>query len=277
MIRSSRQMPDSDWPIKNTAYLPIAKRLQAKMKGLYLMAGFDEKQRRCKLCGNSHSDSDMSEEHYPARNTGNEDVVAVDLGKMFETFTSESIHAEIREKLSHGERLENITGDIFDTQLATSLFPKGRTARTLCRKCNTFLGKYDESYLRFFKLDGSPKSINGFQLHTKYQIIKAIYAKFLSIPEAASESFDFIDFIRDDESTVYNGNWKIYFVKRDFSSDLMGMKDIRTGKITFDEGVVYELSDDKFIFNLMNFPKHSCFEMTNLFDILNTEKELQIG
>ena len=176
------------------SYLPIAQRLQAKMKGLYLMAGFDEKQRRCKLCGNSHSDSDMSEEHYPARNTGNEDVVAVYLGKMFETFTSESIHAEIREKLSHGERLENITGDIFDTQLATSLFPKGRTARTLCRKCNTFLRKYDESYLRFFNLDGNPKSINGFQLHTKYQIIKAIYAKFLSIPEAASESFDFIDF-----------------------------------------------------------------------------------
>ena len=52
--------------------------------------------------------------------------------------------------------------------------------------------------------------------------------------------FDFIDFIRDDDSTVYNGNWNIYFVKRDFSSDLLGMKDIRTGKITFDEGVVYE-------------------------------------
>lgn len=191
---------------------------------------------------------DMSEEHYPARNTGNEDVVAVDLGKMFDTFTSESVHAEIREKLNHGETLENITGDIFDTQLSTSLFPKGRTARTLCRKCNTFLGKYDEAYLRFFNLDGTPKSINGFQQHTKYQIIKAIYAKFLSIPEAAGEAFDFIDFIRDDDSTVYNGNWNIYFVKRDFSSDLLGMKDIRTGKITFDEGVVYELSDDKFIF-----------------------------
>lgn len=75
-------------------------------------------------------------------------------------------------------------------------------------------------------------------------------------------------FIRDADSTVYNGTWSVYFVKRNFSSDLMGMKDIRTGKITFDEGVVYEMSDDKFIFNLMNFPKHSCFEMTNLFDIL---------
>lgn len=232
---------------------------------------------RCRLCGKYFTDADMSEEHYPARNTGNEDVVAVDFGKMFDTFTSESVHAEIREKLSRGEPLENITGDIFDTQLATSLYPKGRTARTLCRKCNAFLGKYDEAYLRFFNLDGNPKSINGFQQHTKYQIIKAIYAKFLSMPEAADESFDFMDFIRDDVSTVYNGNWNIYFVKRDFSSDLLGMKDIRTGKITFNEGVVYELSDDKFIFNLMNFPKHSCFEMTNLFDILKKNYKLVEG
>ena len=37
----------------------------------------------------------MSEEHYPARNTGNEDIVAVDLGKMFDTFISENVHAEI--------------------------------------------------------------------------------------------------------------------------------------------------------------------------------------
>lgn len=39
--------------------------------------------------------------------------------------------------------------------------------------------------------------------------------------------------------------------------------------IEFDEGVVYELSDDKFIFNLMNFKKHDCFEMTNIFSILD--------
>ena len=79
------------------------------------------------------------------------------------------------------------------------------------------------------------------------------------------------------DSTVYNGTWSVYFVKRNFSSDLMGMKDIRTGKITFDEGVVYEMSDDKFIFNLMNFPKHSCFEMTNLFDILKKNYKLIEG
>lgn len=241
------------------------------------MARFEENQQRCRLCGNSCSDSDMSEEHYPARNTGNEDIVAVDLGKMFDTFTSESVHSEIRKKLSNGQTFENIAGDIFDFQLATSLFPKGRTARTLCRECNTFLGKYDEAYLKFFNLDGQPKAVKGFRQHTKYQIIKAIYAKFLSIPEAENETFDFIDFIREEDSTVYNGNWNIYFVKRDFSSDLLGMKDIRTGKITFDEGVVYEMSDDKFIFNLMNFPKHICFEMTNLFDILKRNYNLVEG
>lgn len=174
------------------------------------MVVFDEKQHRCRLCGNYYSDSDMSEEHYPARNTGNEDVVAVDLGKMFDTFTSESVHAEIREKLNHGETLENITGDIFDTQLSTSLFPKGRTARTLCRKCNTFLGKYDEAYLRFFNLDGTPKSINGFQQHTKYQIIKAIYAKFLSIPEAAGEAYAGFLFLDKNDMPMVALHWEKY-------------------------------------------------------------------
>lgn len=33
----------------------------------------------------------------------------------------------------------------------------------------------------------------------------------------------------------------------------------------------------KFIFNLMNFPKHSCFEMTNLFDILKKNYKLIEG
>lgn len=114
-------------------------------------------------------------------------------------------------------------------------------------------------------------------LNIWHQIIKAIYAKFLSVPETQDEELDFLDFIRDADSTVYNGTWSVYFVKRNFSSDLMGMKDIRTGKITFDEGVVYEMSDDKFIFNLMNFPKHSCFEMTNLFDILKKNYKLIEG
>ena len=50
------------------------------------MTASTEKQCKCRLCGDYFSDNEMSEEHYPARNTGNEDIVAVDLGKMFDTF-----------------------------------------------------------------------------------------------------------------------------------------------------------------------------------------------
>lgn len=236
-----------------------------------------EKTYKCKLCGSIYEYRDMSEEHYPARNTGNEDIVAVDIGRMLDTIVSENMHSEIDQKLNNGQKLEDITGDIFDTQLASSLYPNGRTARTLCRKCNTFLGKYDEAYLRFFNLDGNPKSINGFQQQTKYHIIKAIYAKFLSLPEAQNEDFDFIDFVKEKNTTIYNGIWHLYFVKRDYSSDLFGMKDIGTGRIELDEGVVYEMSDEKFIFNLMNFTKHECFEMTNIFDILHKNYRLVEG
>lgn len=224
---------------------------------------------RCKLCNNEYFEEKMSEEHYPARSTGNEDIVALDLVKMIDTMQSENMYTEVSDRLRFGETFEQITDNVFDTRLSKPLYPNGRTARTLCQKCNTFLGKYDEAYLKFFNCDGNPKTIKGFQLLTKYQIIKAIYAKFLSVPEAVDEKFDFIDFIKDDKSTNYTGTWQLYFVKRDFSSDLLGLKDIGTGKAEFKEGVVYEMSDDKFIFNLMNFPKHSCFDMTNIFDILN--------
>lgn len=94
------------------------------------MTASTEKQCKCRLCGDYFSDSEMSEEHYPARNTGNEDIVAVDLGKMFDTFISENVHAEIRQKLDNGQTLESIAGDIFDSQLATSLFPKGITSKS---------------------------------------------------------------------------------------------------------------------------------------------------
>ena len=176
-----------------------------------------------------------------------------------------------------GESIEAINDEVFDTKLTESVFPKGRTARTLCKKCNTFLGKYDEAYLKFFNADGNPGVINGFQISTKYEIIKAIFAKFLSVPETQNESFDFIDFIKDQNLREYTGKWNLYFVKRDFSSDLLGFKDIGTGKATFSEGVVYEFSDDKFIFNLMNFEKHSCFNMTNIFNILKKNYTLVVG
>lgn len=232
---------------------------------------------RCRLCNNVFFEEEMSEEHYPARSTGNDDVVALNLIKMVDILQSENMHTEVAKRLSLGEKPRKIVDDIFDNRLSKPLYPNGRTARTLCQQCNTFLGKYDEAYLKFFNCDGNPKTIKGFQLLTKYQIIKAIFAKFLSVPEAINENFDFIDFIKDKQSMSYTGTWHLYFVKRDLSTDVLGLKDIGTGKAEFDEGVVYELSDDKFIFNLMNFPKHSCFDMTDIFDILNKNYDLLEG
>lgn len=232
---------------------------------------------KCKLCGMLFYNEEMSEEHYPARSVGNEDIVALDIGKMIDSFQSKKIGKSVRNKLSCGESFEQISGDIFDNQLSESLYPQGRTARTLCRKCNTFLGKYDAAYLKFFSLDGEAKGIKGFSKNTKLQIIKSIFGKFLSVPEAENEEFDFLNFLKDESATEYSGRWIIYFVKRDFSSDFIGMKDIGTGKITFDDGVVYELSDDKFIYDLMNFEKHSCFAMTSIFDILKKDYALVKG
>ncbi|MBE7046434.1 MAG: hypothetical protein E7396_03360 [Ruminococcaceae bacterium] len=222
----------------------------------------------CKLCGQEFDNKEMSEEHYPARSTGNEDIVSLDIVKMIDSIMSGEIHNEILRRSTKGEEISDISENIFDTQLSKSLYPDGRTSRTLCKECNTFLGKYDEAYLKFFNVDGNPKIVKGFQQITKLEIIKAIYAKFLSLPESVDEKFDFLEFIKNKNMTTYNGIWKLYFVKRDFSSDLLGMKDIGTGKVVFDEGVVYEMSDDKFIFNLMNFEIHSCFNMTSIFDIL---------
>lgn len=215
----------------------------------------------------------MSEEHYPAHSVGNDDIVSFDIAKIGD----EEIHQEIRARFLQGEQVKDIADDIFDTKLSTSLYPKGRTARTLCRQCNTFLGKYDKAYLKFFDVDGKAEKIKGFQQRTKYEIIKAIYAKFLSVPEALEEDFDFLEFIKDETLYNYNGKWNLYFVKRDFSCDLFGLKDIGTGKEIFDEGVVYELSDDKFIFNLMNFEIHTCFKMTNIFDILKDKYTIVEG
>ncbi len=232
---------------------------------------------KCRLCRNLFTYEEMSDEHYPARSTGNDDIVAFNIVKMLDLAQSSVHQAMIRERLGRGEPFETVSGEIFDNELSTSLYPKGRTARTLCKRCNTFLGKYDEAYLKFFNCGGDPQKIKGFQLTTKLRIIKSIYGKFLSIPETQNEEFDFVDFIRDEEKTDYSGKWKIYFIKRDFSTDIMGFADIQTGSIEFSEGIVYEMSDDKFIFNLMSFPKHSCFEMTNLFDLLNKDYKLTIG
>ena len=47
------------------------------------MDGLQETRCRCKLCGAIFKDSDMSEELYPARSTATDDIVALDVIKLF--------------------------------------------------------------------------------------------------------------------------------------------------------------------------------------------------
>ncbi|MDD6236929.1 MAG: hypothetical protein PUB00_06055 [Clostridiales bacterium] len=232
---------------------------------------------QCRLCKRLFPITEMSEEHYPARCVGNTDIVGVDIIKLVDQLQSTEMRDYIIQSMENGNSDEQAIGDYFDEKVAKSLYPKGRTAQTLCRECNTFLGNYDKCYLRFFNENGNPKAIKGFQKATKIKIIKSIFAKFLSVPEAENEAFDFIDFIKNENAERYDGLWKLYFVRRDFSSDIFGMPDIGTGRAEFEEGIVYELSDEKFIFNLMNFPKHDCFEMNDIFDILERNYKPVIG
>lgn len=67
----------------------------------------------------------------------------------------------------------------------------------------------------------------------------------------------------------YERKWRLYFIKRNHTTDLSGFTSLNTGKLELGEGVVYEFSDDKFIYNLVSFDKHDCYSMTNMFDMLN--------
>lgn len=232
---------------------------------------------KCKLCGKQYPENEMSEEHYPAKSVGNNDIVKLNLMKVFDSLNNEEFLKTIEKRIKNGESIHEVAGEYFDNEIAESAFPLGRTARTLCRECNTFLGRYDEAYLKFYLNEGNPSVIKGFQKKTRVYIIKSILGKFLSIPEAQEEVFDFLDYLRDDEREKYEGSWHLYFVKRNINSDLMGMMDISTGKLSYEQGVVYELSDEKFIFNLMNFEKHSCYEMTDFFDILKANYTITDG
>ena len=176
----------------------------------------NEQKVQCRLCEQYFNDEDMSDEHYPAHSVGNDDIIELDLTKFMDTLMGDN--PELKEAISaatkNGEDPKECADKYFDQHLAKDLYPKGRTARTLCRKCNTFLGKYDEAYKKFYSEDGDPKKVKGFQKQTKIQIVKAIFAKFLSIPEAQDIHFDFLDFICNPEEMEYHGAWKLYFIKR---------------------------------------------------------------
>jgi hypothetical protein len=183
----------------------------------------------------------MSEEHYPAKSTGNEDIVALDFGKMVDSIMSGKVIENFYQKENQGKTLEEVSSDFFDKELSHSLYPKGRTARSLCRECNTFLGKYDEAYKKFYDNDGAPIIIKGYQRPTRLKIIKAIFAKFLSVPECKVLDFDFIEFLNNENQEEYKGQWNLYCVKRDYSTDLLGLGHLATGVMTYDEGVIFLL------------------------------------
>ena len=65
---------------------------------------------KCKLCGMMFEYSNMSEEHYPARNTGNYDIVELDLCKLIDAFQSAELHSEIIHRANNGENIEDIAG-----------------------------------------------------------------------------------------------------------------------------------------------------------------------
>ncbi len=236
-----------------------------------------EKKYLCRLCQQYVTKQEISEEHYPARSVGNDDIVAVDVGKLLDSFLSEETYEELAIGIHNGKTIKEMADQYFDEKLSIPLYPNGRTAKTLCRKCNTFLGHYDKAYLKFYDVNGDPKAVRGFQKSTKLAIIKAIFGKFLSVPEASKEHFDFIDFLTNESCDTYQGMWHLYFIRRDYSSDFMGMADIGTGKLTFSEGLVYELSDDRFIFDLMNFERHKEFEMNSIFDLTDDHYSLITG
>ena len=168
-----------------------------------------KRSKQCALCEKFFKNSEMSEEHYPAKSTGNEDIVALDLGKMVDSMMSGKVIEKLFHKDNKGKTLEEVSGNLFDEELAQPLYPQGRTARSLCRQCNTFLGKYDEAYKKFFDNDGSPSIIKGYQKLTRLKIIKAIFAKSYQFLSAKGRILILLHFFktRIKKRTKVNGNY----------------------------------------------------------------------
>lgn len=219
----------------------------------------------------------MSEEHYPAKSTGNDDIVALDFGKMIDSIRSGKIIEKLFQQDNQGKTLKEVSSNFFDKELSHSLYPKGRTTRSLCRECNTFFGKYDEAYKKLYDNDGSSSIIKGYQKQTRLKISKDIFAKFLSVPECKGWKFDFVDFLNNENQAEYKGKWKLYCIKRDYSTDMLGLSHLATGELVYDEGTIFELSDAKFIFHLMDFESHEGYTSLNMLDLLNKTYTLVNG
>ena len=60
----------------------------------------------CKLCNNQYTYDEMSEEHYPAKSVGNDDIGNFDLTKFIDIFDSESIKEDIYQKLKQEKKFQ---------------------------------------------------------------------------------------------------------------------------------------------------------------------------
>lgn len=237
----------------------------------------NKRNHQCRLCQEYYKYDELSEEHYPAKSVGNDDIVKINLVELYDSVISLDVLNHPSRTGKNYKTLEEISNDYFDDVLAEDIFPKGRTSRTLCRDCNTFLGKYDEAYKLFFDNDGNPSIIKGYAVTTKIKIIKALYAKFLSVPECSEYDFDFLNFIRDKNQNNYEGEWGLYCVRRDFTSDILGFGDLETDKMEWDEGVIFEISDEKFVYHLMNFEPHKEHRTMEMWNILKKNYSLVYG
>ena len=102
------------------------------------MKDLNDKSYKCKLCGKYFLENEMSDEHYPARSVGNEDIVAFDIVKAMDVIQSKEFRNEITNKLANNVAFEDVVGDICDEKLSKPLYRAGRTARTLCQNVIPF-------------------------------------------------------------------------------------------------------------------------------------------
>jgi hypothetical protein len=63
------------------------------------------------LCQEYFKNSNISEEHYPAKSTGNDDIVALDFVKMIDSMMSGEVNKHIYDQKNKGKSIEEISGE----------------------------------------------------------------------------------------------------------------------------------------------------------------------
>ena len=78
----------------------------------------------CRLCRRRFTYDEMSEEHYPAKSTGNNDIVELDLVKLIDTFQSGIAQQKIKKQVELGHAVEDAAGKYFDEELTNTYIRK---------------------------------------------------------------------------------------------------------------------------------------------------------